>query len=334
MPTFDLAAQRIGVPFSPARSPHAAVLDANLTAWLNETSVVGDGAVARRVRAACFSDLIASVYPQAGCSELNLIGRLIVWMFVYDDHFDPHRLGLAPDRAHQAADQLARVLRSSGSPGSHEPLWHALDELWHQGFREVDPLLRERLADHLLVFARGVALEVSMRVDQKVPLLDAYIDLRLDTFAWLVLVDLIEVAEGIAVPQCIRNTDTYADLIRTTGRMMFLINDLYSLNKEIAAGETHNIVFVLQRKYGNELSEAFAKAVDLFRNDVVRFIELRTRLERMSLSQGERIAVSRHVRALEHIVRGELDWCRESARYRTGPESGAANLDLEERPML
>lgn len=315
MSTVDLLVPPLFVPFSPAVNPHAAVLEEDLAAWLDETGLAADKATARRVHAARFGELVAAAYPQARCPELLLIGRLIVWMFIYDDHFDTHRWGRSCQKVSEAADMVAGILGKSGPDHAGEPLWLSLQELWHRDFRVIDPQLKVRIEKHLLVFAGGVEQEVAMRVGHEMPSSDVYIDLRLATFAWLVLVDLVEFAVGRAVPLSVAGSEAYAEMIDAAGRLMFLINDLHSLKKELASGETHNIVLVLQRERGADLDRAIALAVDLFQDDLVHFTELKTRLHKIPLSRKGCQVVSRHIRALEHLIRGELDWCRRSARY-------------------
>lgn len=153
------------VPFPARINPHSTTLGARLRHWL-QRSGLATPELNRQFERARFDLLVASLYPAAGAEELRTLAELVAWMFVYDDHFDVHRLGGSPANAARAADQVSAVL--AGAPASG-PLLTALSDLRRNRLSAVPAPLRQRLLGHLDDYCRSLVRELEFRAANRIP---------------------------------------------------------------------------------------------------------------------------------------------------------------------
>ncbi|GAA0228585.1 terpene synthase family protein [Cryptosporangium japonicum] len=294
------------VPFPALMNPHAAALGPQLQGWLLRSGLATPE-LSRQFERARFDLLVASLYPTAEPDELRTMAELVAWMFVYDDHFDVHRLGASPAKAAAAADRVSAVL--AGAPASG-PLMNALGELVRDRLSPAPAPLRQRLLGHLDDYCRSLVDELELRASGRIPAPDVYFDLRVNTFAWPVLADLAEFAVGTVLPAESRESRDFSALLATAGRLMILIQDLRSLDREIANGESHNVVLSLQDERQCNLPQAIELAHQLFADRLTEFLDRRDAVLATSDHRSRRA-----VAALEHLLSGHLAWYARTDRY-------------------
>jgi hypothetical protein len=312
----------LSLPFAASCNPYAHRLGPHLRRRVEEWT--GEPEAGEQVVAARFHELVARGYPRARPRSLEVIGELIIWMFLFDDHFDVGRLGGDPARAEAAAGQVTSVAHGAAYEGMG-PLMRALGTIMGR-FEEMRPRLRPRIADDLGTFVASVAREVRQRTDRTVLSVDEYRAQRLETFAWDVLVDLVEFAHGSEMPERVRVAPEYRGVVRAAGTVMGSTNDLFSLRKELVGQESHNLVLILMRDAGLDLDEAVSAAESLVMSQVRTFLvesaALTELCERLSLLPRERATVDACVLGFRFLMRGQLDWCRTTDRYRTDTPHG------------
>lgn len=136
-------------------------------------------------------------------------------------------------------------------------------------------------------------------------------------------VDLIDLSEGDTLPLVVRKHPNYQRLTLITNNVICWCNDLFSLQKERAHYDVHNLALVLQHEAGISLQAAVDRVAQLIEREAKRFIALEARLPSFSLTIDG--AVQRFIAGLRSWMRGNLDWSRESGRYRP-----AAPVDVAE----
>jgi hypothetical protein len=97
------------------------------------------------------------------------------------------------------------------------------------------------------------------------------------------------------------------------------INDVFSLEKEIARGQYDNLVPVLQKEKGITLEEAVEAVRDIILALAHRLLELRAELTHvcthLDLTETETETTLRYADALEMWLGGYEPWHRNSLRY-------------------
>ncbi|MGH8534212.1 MAG: terpene synthase family protein, partial [Gammaproteobacteria bacterium] len=153
-----------------------------------------------------------------------------------------------------------------------------------------------------------------------------YMQMRPYTGALYPLLDLIEITEGTVLPLSVRKHPLFQDLIGITRNVICWSNDIFSLEKERAHHDLHNLVLILQRHDGLSLQEAVDRVAELTGGQVRRFIELEALLP--SFGAPLDADVRRFIAGLRSWMRGNLDWSYESGRY--GPTSASAPMSSSE----
>ncbi|CAL8111655.1 unnamed protein product [Orchesella dallaii] len=87
-------------------------------------------------------------------------------------------------------------------------------------------------------------------------------EIRLITVAGRVTVEIILFDQGIQLNEKIRESFLFENIMRLHGKSCALVNDLVSLKKEMADGETANSAYIFHVKDGLPLEEALQKVVD------------------------------------------------------------------------
>ncbi len=105
-------------------------------------------------------------------------------------------------------------------------------------------------------------------------------------------------------------------------RVVCWANDLASLKKELASGDVHNLVMVMARAEDLGLQEAVDRVARMHDAEVRTFVSLSSRLPSFEAVVDEHLG--RYVAVLQARMRGNLDWSREAARYRSEIERQTA----------
>jgi hypothetical protein len=95
-------------------------------------------------------------------------------------------------------------------------------------------------------------------------------------------------------------------------------NDIFTYEKELAAGEVHNVIAVLMRTEQLPLDVALERARALHDAEVCAFLRLQARLDG---SPDANDATGYRVAHLRHWIGGHLHWAQRNGRYRPGTEA-------------
>jgi 5-epi-alpha-selinene synthase len=138
--------------------------------------------------------------------------------------------------------------------------------------------------------------------------------IRSFTIAAYPYMDLILMTDQIILPPEVFKHPIVKRLELATANIIAWSNDLFSLNKEMKAGNNFNLVTVLQQEYQISLQEAFDHAADLHNTEVQLFIDLSAQLP----SFGTEIDANleRYLLGLRFWIRANLDWSAETRRYK------------------
>ncbi|MFF6824794.1 hypothetical protein [Streptomyces longwoodensis] len=292
----------LDLPFAPQVNPNATSLAEPLLRWAREHAALPDRAVAAW-RAARFDLLVGRMYPQADICLLPVIGRGVLWLFLYDDHLDPGRPGASPAYARRCAQLAARIVTDPTAQIPSDPLLRALRDVSRQ-LRQVggDSWWR-RYAEDLTDFLESMQHEVSTRTAHHMPDLRSYVTARRRTSGWMLLTDLVELCSG-QLPDPTYRTGLHTRLREASADVACAVNDLLSLEKEVAAGEVHNQVLIRERQHSCDRRSA--------RDATLRW--MRTRLEDY-VRDRDRFPDASYLNGLESLMRGSLDWSMETGRY-------------------
>jgi Terpene synthase family 2, C-terminal metal binding len=302
-------------PFPAAVNPHEPLVAQHLAIRAQQVSAA-DRELAAEFRKSRFERLISRMYPTAEPRALCGIADIVVWTFLLDDYLDPHRTGHTPGHVDHVQADIEAVLEQHDTT-DHQGL---LDSWLASPLRSLegpDDAWRPRLVEHLRAFTAALCAEARAHASGITPSVAEYLLQRRDTSGWAAMVDLLELQPGTALPNSLRSANTTERMWTQAGEAASAINDILSLPKELARGERHNLVLLIQQHDACTLPEAVDRAHIYTAERTREYLKSKTEfLDHMAHSSppmyptGERFTAG-----LEHLMRGSYDWSIGTSRY-------------------
>ncbi|MGG8405491.1 terpene synthase family protein [Streptomyces sp. 12297] len=262
--------------------------------------------------------LAARAYPFATGEALDLMTDWMGWFFVFDDQFDSP-LGRDPGRVAAIAAATVDVMDGGPRTGPPDPLKDTFRELWERSAAGMSPAWRRRHRDSWTRFISGYAGEAADRDASGPPAPARYMTVRRATIGTDSCFDLVERLTGMEIPPEARACERLTTMADLSSEVVALTNDLASLGKELASGEFHNIVPVLQSATGCTAEEAAREAVRMVAERVGEFRRLAAGIDEVRrehrLTAGGEEAVHRLVCCMEDWMRATRDWSLLTGRY-------------------
>ncbi|WP_158920442.1 terpene cyclase [Streptomyces sp. NBRC 109706] len=317
---------RFFLPFARRVNPLAERARAHHLGWVRAHGLVAEGPALRAYADWRLTDLAAYAYPEANAEDIELATDAVCLGFPLDDQFDGE-LGRSPSSAFRLSTALAGIpYRPPGErPALDLPLTRAYADMWRRASAGMSDAWRRRAADNLTRFFRSYVGEARNRLSGAPLDENAYLSLRRQAVGTAPCFDLIERAGRFEVPARAYWSRELQILTRCAGDVIFLCNDVHSLEREEAQGDPHNLVLIRQRAQGCTRAQAVRQVTALVRGRVEMFIELSGRVPRIAarlgLDTAGRVAVERYLEGLRCWMAGNQRWGVASARY-TGGAAG------------
>lgn len=317
-----------------------------------------NGSSARALGAAAAGRLAGRLRPDAPAEELSVVSDLYSWMFLEDDRRDETPEGFSPGGLSEGDARFLAILESSASsprrppaqpqrPGDG-PAEEALLDLARRLFgRAPSAGWRRRFVRAFSAYLAATTWEAQNRARKKTPDEASYRRMRPLTAGLGIDDELLHWGESTRPPLEELSDPDVSRLAASSGLVVCWANDLYSLPKELARGEEHNLVAILAREGGVPFGEAVVRVARAHDEEVASFLALKGRVLGPRASAGGRPApvptsplpepaaapevpgpdrrLAAYVSALESRMRGNLDWSREAARYQVASEASIAS---------
>jgi hypothetical protein len=300
-------------PVAPEISPHVQTVQRLINQWMQARHYLRAKDSFERFQAARFALLTGRVHPDASFDSILLVASYMSWLFMLDDMCDEESLGRDPERLRVVLYELIdRMKHPRPLNGDESPVVVGLAELWECMRLRAAPGWAERFIRAFEGYALGCLWEAANRANNRVPSLAEYIEYRRHTSAVYAFFVLIELVEQVTLPADVWEHIRALEVRANDG--VCWANDMSSLEKELRAGDVHNLIVVLQHEYGLSIQAAMNQAGRLFNARMRGYMELEQRLP--SLGAAIDAPLQRYLKGLRCWVRGNMDWSFESGRYR------------------
>ncbi len=306
-------------PFASVVNAHAEDVREETLRWASSFGLLIDEPSRKVLRGAASSELAARCHPFARREELRLISDFYAWMFLQDDHRDESEAGRRPGCLFDEERRSLEVLGGDEPTRRDELSIHALRDLRDRlDSRAPSPAWMRRFVHSVESHFDSTTWEATNRAGGIVPDPDAYVRLRPLTAGLEIDDELIEFAGEARLFGGAREHPTVRRLTVASHRVVCWANDLISLEKELASGDVHNLVMVMARAEDLGLQEAVDRIARMHDAEVRTFVSLSSRLPSFGAVVDEHLG--RYVAVLQARMRGNLDWSRGVARYRSGTQ--------------
>lgn len=303
-----------------------AELDDSVIGWAEDHGFV-DSPAAKRLSATRVGYLIAHAYPGLRPDRAAALAGWFTWLFLIDDFYDDLAIRGDDDLKRHATltatmlDALGLDPEETRSSSYDCPLAGQLARVWQGIAPAQSPFWRMRFSTHVTHFLAAFRYEALNRRQRHTPPLAGYTQLRRCSGSVTACLDLLEFATGREVPPLLHETDQLRTMVNKAADVVVWVNDVVSLAKELAVGETTNGVLVVQREFGMGLQEAVDHVYERVGADVRGFLAQEEELLRLcadwvGVTDEERAAVASFATGMKAWMRANLDWSVRSGRYR------------------
>jgi hypothetical protein len=267
--------------------------------------------------------LAARALPTAMPRGLQLIADWTMLFCLLDDYIE--KLGTA-DSVQAYLQHLLDLLQGDIAGASEDPFGMAMKDLRKRLLAVAPPSHFKRFTEQLTELFAGNVAEAQNRERAQIPSVASYLALREVTIGLQVMFALGELMDGFSLPDRIREHPVLRKLTTRASNIVGWANDLFTYEKEIIQGETHNLVLVLMNERRLTIAEAVAQVVALHDNEVESFLQ---EVEQLPCFGAADASVRRYVDMMRCWIRGHVDWAYETGRYRPFDESaGETHPDL------
>lgn len=328
----DSRHHEIPLPFRSRRHPAGDRSQENTRRWARRLGLIRSGRTLEKFDALGYGRLMAYASPDARADDLQLLVDWNTLFFVFDDVQDDALLAgkhaeyeWLRRKVQDAVDRRGRV------PASH-PVVAAVADLCSRTFPGRGAEWTRRFALNLEIWLTGHARENAFRLAAVPPASAEYIRIRRDASTVFPNCDLIELTEGVEIPDALYFRGAYQEIVAATADIMCWSNDVHSLPVELAAGDPINLAVVLVAERGLGWASAVQSVCDRIAARVAERGAAERRLEadmaELDLPDELRSAVRRGVGNQGSWATGMELWDRTDTIRHTTPkftdESGRA----------
>ncbi|WP_328405093.1 hypothetical protein OHS70_37440 [Streptomyces sp. NBC_00390] len=289
-------------------------------AWIQEHGLLSRGSL-REYHRWDVPGVAARFWPHATGADLELGMDIAGWFLLVDDQFDGP-LGIQPHRVAQIIQQLIDIVYSSPGAVPKENLTPAASGLASIRSRQVRGMSaswQQRSARNWEDFLNAYTSETINRRSGIVPDVETYLRLRHKAGLENVLIDCAERMGHYELPETVFSMPEIQKMHNATVQVVNIIQDAFSVAKEEARGDFHNLVLVLQHHRLCSRQEALTETRSIVRRHTDEFLHLKSQLPALfdaaALPLPDRESAYVFVDDLQAQMRACHDWCRTSSRY-------------------
>ncbi|MFJ7910743.1 hypothetical protein [Kitasatospora sp. NPDC096204] len=312
------------LPFPYRISPWHDRARAHSRGWVQRTGLAPDAAALRRHDRYDMALFACLSYPDAARDGLELVADWVSWWSIWNDFpDDPDFIG-TPGRAEAFFASLTAVLDSpaprSDGPRTDDPHIRAFADIWRRWCEGMSPAFVARTGANWKHWFAAYLTRCEQRREHVLLDVDEYLALREVTGAARLEMDAAERCGRYEVPDDVLDSGLLRRMRHLTAQVINITQDVQSLAKEEAAGDRHNLVIVLEQRHGATREQALTRIHSMAREHTDAFLraeaDLPRLLDRLRIAVERRTPVHRHVADLRSLMRGCVDFCAASGRYR------------------
>lgn len=325
-PTTRIGGPWLRCPIPPAIHADVRAAQAGCVEWAIAVGLTTKGsprhAFLRRSR---FGILAGRCFAWASREQLQLAADWITFLFFYDDLCDTLEEGENDDESVlNALDaRLVSILRGRLRGPLSDPYCRAVADIRVRLLDLADPGWVARLADDVELYLQGVRWERSVERSGDAMTLATYQHMRPMISAVNTCLDLAGAFVDGSNPRLGREP-LVQELERIANNHISWVNDIYSVDREIAHGQTANLVVLLMKSEGLAPRAALDRAIEICNAEMAAFVALESHLDALGSAQADAYAS-----VMSIWIRGSLDWHAESDRYRRSEELSSGTEALE-----
>jgi 5-epi-alpha-selinene synthase len=319
-------------PFPSQINKSADVLEEYSMEWLRRFNLLPNESIYQRFRKSKFFLLAAGAYPNCQLEELKIGNDWLSWVFIWDDQCDLSELKKQPELLKSHHKRFLEIL--NGSEPTNKDILHcyALRDL-RQRTLEISSL---QSFHHLVCcfedYFHGCVQEAICRVQGIVPDLDTYLKIRRSSVGVNLFITVSELCNQLMIPDFLRKHDIVIKLKLMTVNIITWCNDIYSLSREKANFDVHNLILVLHHHQDMSIEQALQMTANMHDQDIRTMMSLEKSFPLFGSEVDAELA--KYISIMHAWIRGNLDWSSSSARYQNRENLELESLKLKNLELL
>ncbi len=320
-------------PFPAAHHRCADSVDTRTLAWADQFNLLPSESAVRRLRAARVGWLAAVLAPTVASHTLQLLSDWTFWAILWDDLCDHPQMQQPPVQVAQWSQTLLAILCGTQAPDPESPLACSIGDLRQRLLHAATPSHVDAFIATVDAFFAGCRWEVTNRSMGHMPDVATYLPMRRHASGMATALELVMCVEPIRVPLAVRAHPQVQHLQDLAITIVCWANDLLSLPKELACGDVHNLVVILQHAEQLSLQDAVTRVAAWHDAAVCDFVAAERALP--AFAPAVAAPLQRYLMLLRSFIRGNLDWSLSmSDRYHTTERIDAQDgTDQHDSPM-
>lgn len=311
MPLIDESALIDGFydPPEPRQNPLSDDAENEVVDWLWRIGMVTSDAQEKHLRSFAYGRYHALSTPTLAFTGLVTGMMWFCWGSLADDQYDNYTGPDSSDRLRRTVGELTEIMRRDEpiSPTRlTNPVTRGFADLWARLVVDLPAAGRRRIGRHFADYMHGIAIQNGYHVRGRIPDLATFVPLRRNTIAMVFQADVSAAIGGYAIDEHVWRCHSLRSAVLAFADVLAWHNDIYGLEKDIADGQTCNIVRVLARDRGISLAEATDLALALAKERQAAFLSHERRLP----ASARALAQDMRAYAYANVV-----WVRETRRY-------------------
>ena len=301
-------------PFPAAIHPQAERIEQQTIRWAEQHGLITTANERTRLERGRFASLMARAYPTAPIEQLQLIADWNTWTFLLDDQFDEHSIGYNPDAVESMHARILSMLAGGAPLANDSARMHALHQITNRLRAQRTEEWMERFQANVRDTLAASLWEARNRQTKLVPSEHDYRYWRLFTSGVYCYFTLIELAHRMTLPARLLEHPLVQKITRSANYVICWSNDLFSLNKELARGDVHNLVYVVHRERQVSIEVAIDYVIERHDSEVAEFQRLCHELPVVDPQFD--LPIRHYVAGLTFWMRANMDWSTDTYRYR------------------
>lgn len=328
LPAVTRRTAAIGIPFPARLNPAVQEARLHTIGWLHGYGMLRGEPATQEYDALRLDRLMAYFYPDAEASELALATDFNAWFFLFDDQFDGD-LGQCPEAVSLFVDRIVRTMDDAPDllGGPESPLVTGYRDIWQRLTAGTPRTWQLRFKNHWERYLAAYHWEAQNRQRKGVLQLEQFLKGRRDSIGVQPCLDFAERCGGYTLPRELHGRPPMSELRRLTADVVIFVNDIVSVEKELAAGDINNSVIILKRSTGCTLEQAVRRIGRTANARVEQFQEIAATLPatlgELGMPADVHDHVDHYVASMRNIMSGNLVWSQETPRY---DDTGTASV--------
>jgi 5-epi-alpha-selinene synthase len=300
-------------PFPSQINKHVDVLEDYALEWVTRFNLLKDELSYQRLSKSKFYLLAAGAYPYSQLEELKIANDLLNWVFIWDDQCDVSDLGKQPELLKVFHKRFLEILNGAEPTNKDIPLTHALSDLRQRILQKVSKTWFPHLVYGFEDWFSGYEKEAIIRAQNITPDLKTYIKLRRSSVGVGIFITLGEMCHQLNITNFLRNHDIIKKLNRITGDIIAWSNDIFSAPREMASGDVHNLVIVMNYHQQISLEQAMKNVAVMHDREVKNMMNLEASIPCFGQELDTQIA--KYILGCHTWISSNLNWYSHSGRY-------------------